>query len=194
MLKHLAGAWQLEPLRAHGGSCVTGTRLRYCHDVKPKGLPPGVRYVPGMSGAVRATLAKELQQMCDKVSYVADKVGRRRRVRRSRAPPLLARGEPRGAAGAAGVAPASGPVSSSWPSGGTHPPRAAPPRGRQVCRGLPVAAALEQTVAELHAAGGSFKKLRQRQAQLAEEQAGEVRMSALKSVPLTLDLCLGDNL
>jgi hypothetical protein len=56
-----------------------------------------------------------------------------------------------------------------------------------VCRGLPVVAALEQTVEELRAAGGSFKKLRERQRQLGHGQTGEVRMSDLRSVPLTLD-------
>jgi hypothetical protein len=76
MLKQLTGAWQLEPVLAPGsGARVQGTRLCYCHDVRPKGLPPGVQYVPGMSGAVRAAIAKEVQQMCEKVSYVADKVG-----------------------------------------------------------------------------------------------------------------------
>jgi len=77
MLKQLTGAWQLEPLLAPGSSSeVAGTRLAYCHDVRPKGLPPGVQFVPGMSGAVRNSISKEVWQMVDKVNYVADKVGR----------------------------------------------------------------------------------------------------------------------
>jgi hypothetical protein len=76
MLKELSGSWHLEPLvlPGWGAAAVAGTRLQYTHDVRPKGLPPGVQYVPGMSGAVRASVAKEVQQMVDKVAYVADKV------------------------------------------------------------------------------------------------------------------------
>jgi hypothetical protein len=51
-----------------------------------------------------------------------------------------------------------------------------------------VAAALEQTVEELRTAGGSFKKLRQRQRQLQGPSAGGPQMQPLlKSVPLVLD-------
>ncbi|GBF88588.1 hypothetical protein Rsub_01303 [Raphidocelis subcapitata] len=132
MLKELSGGWRLEPLLAPGcgAAAVAGTRLHYMHDVRPKGLPPGVQYVPGMSGAVRASVAKEVQQMVDKVTYVADKV----------------------------------------------------------CRGLPVVVALEQTVEELRAAGGSFKKLRKRQQQLqGQSGVGPQMHPLLKSVPLVLD-------
>lgn len=76
MLKQLSGAWHLEPLLGPCGCAVEGTRLAYSHDVRPKGLPPGVQFVPGMSGAVRASVAKEVQQMVDKVNYVAEKVRR----------------------------------------------------------------------------------------------------------------------
>lgn len=76
MLKQLSGAWCLEPLIAPGsaGLQVLGTRLCYQHDVRPKGLPPGVQFVPGMSGAVKMSVAKEVRQMVDKVDYVAEKV------------------------------------------------------------------------------------------------------------------------
>jgi hypothetical protein len=75
MLKQLTGAWCLEPVMAPGSaSQVAGTRLSYAHDVRPKGLPPGVQFVPGMSGAVCSSVGKEVRQMVDKVVYVADKV------------------------------------------------------------------------------------------------------------------------
>jgi hypothetical protein len=53
-----------------------------------------------------------------------------------------------------------------------------------VSRGLPVAAALEQTVDELRAAGGSFKKLQQ---QRQRQQGGNPACLQLKSMPLRLD-------
>jgi len=60
---------------------------------------------------------------------------------------------------------------------------------QQVSRGLPVAAALEQTVGELKAAGGSFKKLRQKQDKEQESQQRQMNPGhlQLKSMPLTLD-------
>lgn len=38
------------------------------------GLPPGMRFVPGLSDAVRASIGREVRQMLDKITYVADLV------------------------------------------------------------------------------------------------------------------------
>ena len=64
--------------------------------------------------------------------------------------------------------------------------RAAP--RAQVSRGLPPAAALEQTVEEMRAAGGSFKAMRARAAAAAagEREGGGERVLQLKSMPLAL--------
>lgn len=68
-----------------------------------------------------------------------------------------------------------------WQGASSPTPNPLPP---QVCRGLPVASALEQTVEELRAAGGSFKQLRTAQAAAARGARREAVLQ-LKSMPLS---------
>ncbi|KAF8058915.1 hypothetical protein HT031_005483 [Scenedesmus sp. PABB004] len=83
MLRSLSGSWQLQPVRLpraalaaacggagrrgalppgltleHDGS-VLATRVRYEQLALPKGLPPGLRFMPGMRDAVRGSMGRE---------------------------------------------------------------------------------------------------------------------------------------
>ncbi|WIA39715.1 hypothetical protein OEZ86_005777 [Tetradesmus obliquus] len=58
-------------LRTDADGNVTATLVQYEQYAQPKGLPPGVRFVPGMSDAVRSSIGREVRQMLEKIGHAA---------------------------------------------------------------------------------------------------------------------------
>ncbi|KAF8068318.1 TPP1 [Scenedesmus sp. PABB004] len=75
LMSALEGSWELRRLAPAGpGAISPSTHVEYRFAMWPKGVPPALRYMPGLLDAVRGAAGREAGQLLDKVQYVAAKV------------------------------------------------------------------------------------------------------------------------
>eukprot|EP00883_Tetradesmus_obliquus_P007001 jgi/Sobl393_1/17573/SZX71393.1 len=73
LMSHLTGQWELQQLPAAGPEGQPATRVTYSFEMWPKGVPSGLRFMPGLMEAVKGAVRREAGQLLDKVAYVASK-------------------------------------------------------------------------------------------------------------------------
>jgi len=84
LMSRLEGSWTFTPERAASAckdlSCGAGgaawplSRVQYRFCMWPKGVPSGLRRLPGLMDAVQGAVARESVQMLDKMAYVESKM------------------------------------------------------------------------------------------------------------------------
>ncbi|KAF6261798.1 hypothetical protein COO60DRAFT_723196 [Scenedesmus sp. NREL 46B-D3] len=74
LMSHLTGQWELQQLAAAGPGTPAVTKVTYTFEMWPKGVPSGLRFMPGLMEAVKGAVRREVAQLLDKVHYVASKV------------------------------------------------------------------------------------------------------------------------
>ncbi|KAF8058339.1 hypothetical protein HT031_005656 [Scenedesmus sp. PABB004] len=72
LMSALEGSWELRQLG--GGGAPPATRVEYRFAMWPKGVPPALRFMPGLLDAVTGAVSREAAQLLDKIQYVAAKV------------------------------------------------------------------------------------------------------------------------
>lgn len=74
MMLHLTGSWQFELLEQPSSVSLGRTKVTYCFEMWPKGVPTALRFMPGLLDAVKGAVAREAAQLLDKLAFVASKV------------------------------------------------------------------------------------------------------------------------